>query len=211
MGLFIAFEGPDGSGKSTQARRLAAWLRARGYPVTETHEPGGTSLGDRVRDIILDPGGPPATALATSFLLSASRTQLVEEVIQPALARAEIVIADRYADSTIAYQSWGGGVPIDLIRQLTAIATGGLRPDLVVYVDVPAEVGMARVQARGKANRLDAEALEFHRRVRTGYQTLIDQEPDRWAPIDGTQSCEEVERRIRAAVLTRIERVAGVI
>lgn len=207
MPFFISFEGPDGSGKSTQARRLAASLRERGYPVTETREPGGTPLGDRIRQLVLDSAGPAATPLAMALLMSASRAQLVEEVINPALREGRIVITDRYADSTMAYQSAGHGLDRDVVESLTTIATGGLRPDLVIYVDVTPEVGLQRVRSRGIDNRLDREALDFHRRVRTRYRELIEAEPARWIVIDGFHSPHDVQADIMRAVEPILESV----
>jgi dTMP kinase len=200
MPLFISFEGPDGSGKSTQARLLVEVLRARGQPVTETREPGGTPLGERIRHLLLDPESPAGTPLAAAFLLSAARTQLVTDVIRPALQRGEIVIADRFADSTLAYQASGHGLDPCIARDLARMATGGLTPDLTVYVDVEAEVGLARVAARGARNRLDAETLAFHQRVQSGYLQLIAEEPQRWIVVDGAFPVDSVHRTILAAL-----------
>ena len=200
MALFISFEGPDGSGKSTQARLLAEVLRGRGYPVTETREPGGTPLGERVRALLLDPQAPSATPLAMTFLFSAARTQLVSEVIRPALSQGETVIADRFADSTIAYQSWGLGLDLAVARQLAEIATGGLYPDVVIYVDVPPIVGLERVAMRGTRNRLDEETLGFHERVRAGYHGLIEEDSGRWIVIDGDAPVEVVHGNVLQAL-----------
>ncbi|HEX8919593.1 MAG TPA: dTMP kinase [Chloroflexota bacterium] len=196
MPLFISFEGPDGSGKSTQAHLLARVLQSRGLRVVETREPGGTPLGERVRDVALNPHSPPATPLALAFLMSAARAQLVAEVIAPALADGQVVISDRYADSTAAYQGFGLGVDLLDIRELTRIATGGISPDVIVYVDIPVELGLERVAARGFANRLDEQTLAFHRRVRDGYQTLARQEPRRWLVVDGAANELTVHQRV---------------
>lgn len=207
MGLFITFEGPDGSGKSTQAHLLGESLRSAGHSVTETREPGGTAVGERVRALLLDPDAPQATPLVMALLLSASRSQLVAEVIRPALAGGKTVIADRYAESTVAYQSFGFGLDRRVIGQLTAIATEGLRPDRIVYVDVPPHVGLSRSAARGGRNRLDAASLDFHERVRTGYLELMSEEPDRWVRVDGTRSVECVHR----AILDGLQPVLGTV
>lgn len=207
MALFISFEGPDGSGKSTQAAMLAASLRGQGYRVTETREPGGTELGERIRELVLSPESPSATPLAMTFLLSAARTQLLHEVILPALACGDIVIADRFADSTLAYQSCGLGLDAGLVRQVTAIATGGRSPDVTIYVDVPVETGMARAVARGQGNRLDTENAAFHDRVRTGYLQLMAAEPGRWIDVDGAAPPETVHRAIMERLETTLQAV----
>jgi dTMP kinase len=208
MPLFIAFEGLDGGGKSTQARLLAEALRQRGYAVTETREPGGTALGEGIRGLLLEPDAPPATPLAAAFLLSAARAQLVSEVIAPALARGEVVIADRFADSTVAYQAFGYGLDQEGMVRLVAIATGGLRPDVVVYIDVEPGVGLQRVEARGAGNRFDAETLAFHRRVRQGYRQLAALEPGRWVTVDGAESPDLVHRAVLRALEPFLTRVA---
>jgi dTMP kinase len=209
MPLFISFEGPDGSGKSTQARLLAQALRRQGHTVTETREPGGTPLGEQVRAVLLDPDGPGTSPLAMAFLLSAARAQLVGDVISPALRRGEVVIADRFADSTIAYQSFGLGLDRQVVRQLAEIATGGVYPGTVVYVDVPARIGLQRVAARGERNRLDAASLTFHERVRAGYHQLIREEPERWIVVDGDAPAETVHQRILEALRSTLNEVDG--
>lgn len=196
MPLFISFEGPDGSGKSTQTRLLAAALRKRGLPVTETREPGGTPLGESVRELLLSPSAPEATPLAMALLLSSARAQLVSQVIKPSLRRGDIVIADRYADSTTAYQCYGLGLDMNVVRQLRRLATGGLSPEVVVYVDVPPDVGLRRVSARGGRNRLDRREVGFHARVRSGYQEIMREQPGRWIAVDGTRPEGEVHQRI---------------
>jgi dTMP kinase len=206
MPPFISFEGPDGGGKSTQARLLAADLRDRGHRVTETREPGGTVLGERLRTLILDPASPPAGPLVMALLLSASRAQLVETVIRPARERGEIVIVDRWADSTTAYQGFGLGLDRETIRSLRNIATGGLEPDFTVLVDVPPQVGLERISARGSGDKLDAQTIAFHERVRAGYKTLYSERPDRWIWIDGTAPREKVHCDIVQKVLARVER-----
>jgi dTMP kinase len=196
MSLFIAFEGPDGSGKSTQARLLAAELRRRGEHVTETREPGGTPVGEAVREVLLSPVTADATALAMVFLLSASRTELVHKVIRPALAAGRYVVADRFAASTLAYQAHGLGMDIEDTRAITRIATGGLQPDVSVYVDVQPDVGVARAASRGERNWLDERTLSFHAAVRAGYQRLIAEEPERWVAVSGDAPPEAVHDAI---------------
>jgi len=206
MPLFISLEGPDGSGKSTQARLLVDALRRRGLAVTESREPGGTELGDRIRELVLHPEAPPATPLVMAFLLSASRSQLVSEIVAPALLEGRTVVVDRFADSTVAYQSFGLGVPREIVETLTGIATGGVLPDIRVYIDVPADLGLERVASRGDRNRLDAETLTFHERVRGGYLQLISEEPHRWICVDGAASPPLVHCSIMAALEPVLER-----
>lgn len=197
-------EGPDGAGKSAQATLLAERLAARGHAVTFTREPGGTRLGEQVRQILLDPSDVARGPIADALLFNAARSQLVAEVIRPALERGDIVICDRYATSTMAYQGYGSGVDRDVLAAIQAWVTGGLQPDLVVVIDVPVEVGLARRDA-GRAEELtrfeDGERhdLAFHERVRAGYDEMAMADPTRWVVIDGSGSLEEV-----AAQVTRV-------
>ncbi len=208
MPLFVTFEGPDGSGKSTQAPLLAAAWRERGRDVVETREPGGTPLGERIRELLLDPEAPRPIPLAMALLLSASRAQLLSDVILPALGRGDIVICDRYADSTMAYQSYGLGLDTEVVRDMTAIATNGVQPDVSIFVDIPVEVGLRRVAARGALNRLDAETVLFHQNVRAGYLQIIAREPERWLVVDGTQAIEVIHEQIVAALTPLLGKVA---
>lgn len=200
MGLFLTFEGPDGSGKSTQARLLALELRARGHDVVETREPGGTHVGEAIRHVLLDLHGPDMNPLTMALLLSASRSQLVAEVIVPALRAGRTVVADRYTDSTVAYQSYGFGLELAVVDDLARIATTGLRPAMSVFVDVPVELGLDRVRSRGSHNRLDQPDIAFHNRVRNGYLQSIEREPRRWFVVDGTED----PQRVHAAVIRRL-------
>src|SRR5262245_42959942 len=206
MSLFITFEGPEGSGKSTQARLLYEHLHARGYPIILAREPGGTRISDLIRRIVLDLQHTEMAPPTEILLFSAARPQLVSQAIRPYLDLGGVVLCDRYADSTYAHQGYGLGRDLDELRAITAIATGGLLPDLSIYLDLSAEEGLERKQlkARGKGlaeqggpplgrtpdvprrpaavewNRLDARDLAYHRRVVAGYQALIAQEPERW-------------------------------
>ena len=207
--MFITFEGPEGSGKTTQIQQLYTYLREQGYPVVLTREPGGTSIGDQIRAILHDPRNTDMRPEAEILLYSASRAQLVAQVIRPALARGDIVLCDRYADSTLAYQGYGHGLDLDLLRRITAFATGGLIPDLTIYLDVPVEEGLRRKQAAYRAgtaewNRMDAQTVEFHRRVREGYLRMAAAEPERWHIIDATAPPEAVQAAIRQVVEQRL-------
>lgn len=203
-GLFITFEGPEGSGKSSQARALADSLRQRGLPVTLTREPGGTPIGYQIREIILTPRNTAMAPRTEVLLLSAARAQHVAERIQPALADGQIVISDRFADSTLAYQGYGLGLDLAALRALTAFATGGVMPDLTIYLDCPPTVGLARkaqaAQAGGEWNRLDQKPVEYHERVRRGYLALAAAESDRWQVVDAAQPAEYVQHLINAQV-----------
>ena len=204
MSLFITFEGPEGSGKTTQARLLVEYLRARGYPVLYTREPGGTEISEQIRHVILSTRNKAMQSEAEVLLFSAARAQIVAELIRPALAGGKIVICDRYADSTMAYQGYGLGLDLDALRAITRFATGGLVPERTFYVDVPVEVGLARRQ-RGEMNRLDQKEVAYHTRVRNGYLALIQAEPHRFIVIDGSQTIEQVQQEIRTRMLLELQ------
>lgn len=202
--MFISFEGPEGGGKTTQIARLKERLTALGRHVITTREPGGTPIGDRVRGILLDRDSHIAP-MAELLLYSASRAQLVETVIRPQLAAGGIVICDRYADSTLAYQGYGRGLSLEALRQITAIATGGLQPHLTLCLDLDPAEGLRRRHASGEAlNRLDALELAFHERVRAGYHALIAAEPGRWAVIDAARPPDQVAESVWEAVRARL-------
>lgn len=193
-GWFVTFEGGDGSGKTVQAGRLATFARAAGVPVTLTREPGGTWAGERIREILL---GASSTneriaSRADALLFSASRAQLVAEVVQPALARGELVIDARHADSTVAYQGYGRGLDTGELRAIQLFATDGLLPDLTVLLDLPVEVGLAR-KAKRERNRFETGFdLAFHRRVRDGYLAMAAAEPGRFVVVDASAGTDEV-------------------
>jgi dTMP kinase len=195
--MFITFEGPDGCGKTTQARMLVDYFNARNIPAILTREPGGTAISEQIREVILSKRNFTMQSETEALLFSAARAQIVAELIRPALATGKIVVCDRYADSTLAYQGYGLGLDLDALHAITKFATGGLVPDLTFYVDVPVEVGLAR-RHRGETNRLDQKAAEYHARVRAGYLELARGEPRRWVIIDGTRSIEVVQDDIRA-------------
>jgi dTMP kinase len=202
--VFITFEGTEGSGKSEQARRLAARLREHGLPVLATHEPGGTQLGTEVRQLVLARDELGIDPRAEALLMNASRAQLVETVIRPALLRGEIVVSDRFADSTLAYQGGGRGLDRQELTSVISFATAGLQPDMTMLLDVPVEVGLARKHAQEQLNRFEAEALAFHARVRAAYRAMADSDPDRWRCFNGTEVPERLEEHIWSAVVQRM-------
>jgi dTMP kinase len=198
-GFFISFEGVDGSGKSTQLEMLAGELRRRGGSVLTTREPGGTPLGARLRESLLDIN-EQVDPLAELLIFAADRAHHVRTVIQPALAESKIVLSDRYADATVAYQGSGRGFSREIITQVVQLATGGLKPDLTLFFDLPVEEGLRRIAARGSQgtnpDRLDAEDVAFHRRVREGYLAINAAEPDRFRVIDAIGTAEEIHQRV---------------
>ncbi|NJD29275.1 MAG: dTMP kinase [Chloroflexi bacterium] len=200
-GRFITIEGPDGAGKTLQAQRLVDALEARGLPVRSTREPGGTALGERIREILLGPGGPPISPGADALLFNAARAQLVVEVIRPALEAGTIVVGARHADSTLAYQGYGAGVSLAALRALADVAVGDLRPDRTILLDIPAEVGLARKTADGVTRFEASFDVEFHQRVREGFLALAAAEPERWVVIDASASPEDVGRQVLEAAL----------
>lgn len=200
-GWFITIEGPDGAGKTTQAESLADHLRGRGHAVLVTREPGGTWLGERVRELLLARTGSTVSTdpVTDAILFNAARRQLVTEVIRPALTAGRTVICARYADSTLAYQGYGAGVPLDRLRTLQALATDGLQPHLTILLDLPVEAGLKR-KAPGDVTRFEAEFdLPFHRRVRDGFLALASETPERFAVIDAARRSEEVATAVNTA------------
>jgi dTMP kinase len=204
---FITFEGIEGCGKSTQARLLAEVL---GKGVCLTREPGGTELGRGIRALVLDHRGHDVSAEAEVLLFFADRAQHVREVVRPALQAGRTVISDRYVDSSLAYQGYGRGLSLTLLSAVAELATGGLRPDLTVWLDVPVEVGLTRVGRRGDHDRLESEAREFHERVRGGYAALLAREPQRWIQVEATGSPQDVGTRVLSALRARGWRTDGV-
>jgi len=204
--MFITLEGAEGSGKTTQARLLAERLRGEGHRVLPLHEPGGTALGEEIRALLLQPDGAPIEPMAEALLFAACRAQLVTAVIRPALTRGELVVADRFADSTRAYQGAGRGLPGEALESMIHIATGGLVPDLTILLQVSTECGLGR-RARGDLaewTRFEAEQREFHERVCAAYSSLARAEPARWSVVDAEQAVEAVHADIWRIVVSKV-------
>lgn len=207
--MFITFEGPEGSGKTRQLAALTEYLRQCGYTVLATREPGGTVIGDQIRTVLSDLKNTAMRPRTETLLFQASRAQLVEEVMRPCLERGGVVLCDRYADSTLAYQGYGHCFDLDELTALIRFATGGLQPDLTLLLDVDVEEGLRRKRSGGEWNRLDAYDLDFHRRVRLGFLKMARSEPQRWVLVDAGQPPEAVEAAIRTAVMARLSRSAA--
>ncbi len=201
--MFITFEGGEGSGKTTQIALLREWLERRGLRTLTTCEPGGTPLGAKLRELLLDVRSQLVPS-AELLLYAADRAQHVAALIRPALQSGTIVLSDRYADSTLAYQGYGRGLDLVDLQQITAFATSGLQPDLTFFLDIDPAQGLARRAQEGALNRLDALSVEFHQRVRSGYLALIAAQPERWVRIDADQPLAVVQGTIAAVVEERL-------
>lgn len=201
--MFVTIEGIEGSGKTTQVRLLAEALGRLGVRVRVTHEPGGTPLGERIRELLLHRRDLEISPLAELFLILADRAEHLERVVRPALARGEVVLSDRFSESTLAYQAYGRGLDLDLVRTADAAVRQGLSPDLTFVLDCPVAVGLARTQLRragSRPDRFESEAASFHERVRTGFLALAAADPARIRVVDGTQPPERCAAEIFAAV-----------
>ncbi len=201
---FITLEGPEGGGKTTHARLLADHLRALGLDVVLSREPGGTPIGDSIRRTLMDFAHEGMSPHAEFLLFSASRAQLVRQVIRPALQAGRTVVLDRFYDSSLAYQGYGHRLDLEALRLITRFATDGLNPDLTLLLDLPVEIGLARKQREGEWNRLDAYDLDFHQRVRQGYAALAALEPQRWITIDANRPLDVVQADLQRAVVERL-------
>jgi dTMP kinase len=202
-GWFIAFEGVEGAGKTTQLDLLRQELEVRGHEVVATREPGGTPVGERIRAILLDPVAADLEPRTEALLFAAARAQLVEQVIRPALDRGAVVLCDRYLDSSLAYQGEARGLGRDWVEQVNRWATAGLLPHLVVLLDLDPAAGLAR--GGGRRDRIEDQTLEFHRAVRRGFRTLAAEQPDRFLVVDAAQPADQVAGQVRAGVLARME------
>jgi dTMP kinase len=203
--MFITLEGPEGSGKTSHIPVLVEHLREKGYTVFPTREPGGTSIGEQIRQVIHDLKNVEMHPRTETLLYQAARAQIVEQVIRPRLAAGEIVISDRYFDSTIAYQGYGHQQDLDQVRALVTYATGGLMPDLTILLDIDVEAGLKRKTQNGAEwNRLDAYTIEFHQRVRQGYLAMVKAEPARWVLVDASHDWDVVQSALRTTILRRL-------
>jgi dTMP kinase len=198
--VFIAFEGGEGAGKSTQVRRLQQWLTDEGLLARATREPGGTPSGQAIRDIVLDHAHAALSARAEALLYAADRAQHVHDVIRPALEAGEVVITDRFIDSSLAYQGAGRTIPLDDVRMLSRWATEGLWPDLTVLLDLPPEEGLTRARGRAVADRLESESLEFHQRVRQTFRALAEADAEHYLVLDALRGPDDLAAEIRVRV-----------
>lgn len=203
--MLITFEGLEGSGKTSQLPILDRYLRESGYAVFCTREPGGTDIGDQVREVLLMRENTAMHKHTEILLFQASRAQLVAEVIRPRLEKGEVVLCDRYADSTIAYQGYGLEVDLAQVQTIVDFATGGLKPDLTLFLDVDVEAGLQRRNQGGDVNRLDVKSLEYYQRVRAGYYEMMKAEQERWEVIDANKPSDEVQAALREVVLAKLE------
>lgn len=207
--MFITFEGSEGGGKSTQITLLSFYLRQEGYKVITTREPGGTMIGEQVRNCLHDVTNKNMMPTAEALLYSASRAQLVEEVIRPALASRHIVLSDRYADSTIAYQGHGRGLDINDLTRLNRFATGGLKPHLTFLFEIDIEDGLSRRESGGvEMNRMDLQKKDFYLRVMDGYRELAESNPGRWIRIDASRPVEVIQTDLRRHIMERLKNFA---
>ena len=202
--MFITLEGPEGSGKTSHMPYLVEYFREKGYTVFPTREPGGTAIGEQIREVIHDLKNVEMHPRTETLLYQAARAQIVEQVIRPHLEAGEVVISDRYADSTIAYQGYGHQQNLEQVRALVQYATGGLIPDLTVLLDLDVEIGLGRKKNDNEWNRLDAYTVEFHRRVRAGYRELARQGGSRWVTIDAGKEWQEVQADLRRVIEERL-------
>lgn len=204
--MFITLEGPEGSGKSMQIRGLADFIRAQGHEVLTTREPGGTFIGDQIRQVIMSMENTMMHPNTEILLFCAARAQIVTEVIRPNLEKGVVVISDRYGDSTLAYQGYGHGLHLPTLHEILRFATGGLMPDLTLLLDVDVEKGLKRRQTGGgEWNRLDAQQVEFHKRVRAGYLKMAAEDPARWQVIDAGNDPQQVQKDLREKVRAKLE------
>jgi dTMP kinase len=204
-GWFITFEGVEGSGKTTQIRLAGEFLREKGFPVFMSQEPGGTPLGERIREILLNRGGFDISGEAEVFLFAAARAQHTDAVIRPALEKGQVILCDRFSDATIAYQAYGRGLPLETVREICRFASRGISPHLTLLFDLPVEKGLERAFRRiagreeaSREDRFEREQLDFHRRIREGYLTIAREEPGRVKIVDASRDIESTRREVRA-------------
>ncbi|HCS39909.1 MAG TPA: dTMP kinase [Anaerolineaceae bacterium] len=206
--MFITLEGPEGSGKSMQICELADFVRQRGFEVFTTREPGGTFIGDQIREVIMRMDNTMMHPNTEILLFCAARAQIVTEVIRPNLEKGMVVISDRYGDSTLAYQGYGHGLDRKILKEILKFATSGLQPDLTLLLDVDVDEGLNRkIKGGSEWNRLDAQKVEFHRRVRNGYLEMAKEEPERWRVINASFDPQKVQNDIREVISAKLESV----
>jgi len=203
--MFITLEGPEGSGKSTQIKRLAKRLESMGFPVITTREPGGTPIGDQIRQVLVRMENKELHPRTEILLFLAARAQLVEQLIKPALQDGKIILCDRYGDSTLAYQGYGHGLDLEKLRQMLDFATDHLKPDLTILLDLDVKLGLMRKKAEDEWNRLDAYEVLFHERVREGYLNLAREEPNRWRIVDASQGIDAVQEDLLRIILDALK------
>ena len=203
--MFITLEGPEGSGKTSHIPYLVEFLREKGYTVFPTREPGGTSIGEQIREVLHSLKNTEMHPRTETLLYQAARAQFVEQIVRPHLNAGEVVLSDRYADSTLAYQGYGHQQDLGQVRQLIHYATGGLVPNLTILLDVDVEIGLKRKKKSDEWNRMDAYTVEFHQRVRAGYLEMVKQEPARWVMVDAGQGWDEVQQSLRAVILKKLQ------
>jgi len=203
--MFITLEGPEGSGKSTQIKHLAKRLEEMGYSVITTREPGGTPIGDQIRQVLVRMENKELHPRTEILLFLAARAQLVEQVIKPALQDGKIILCDRYGDSTLAYQGYGHGLDLEQLRRMLDFATDHLKPDLTILLDLDVKTGLMRKKAEDEWNRLDAYEALFHERVRDGYLQLAREEPERWRIVDASQAIDAVQEDLFRIILGALE------
>ena len=205
-GIFISFEGIEGTGKTTQARLLSERLIREGYEVILTQEPGGTVIGNKIREILLHVDHREMSYMTELLLYNAARAQHLSEKILPAINEGKVVITDRFTDSTVAYQGYGRGIDISLIMSIDSVATGGIKPHLTILFDLDVEVGLKRNRGINKVDRLELEDIEFHKRVREGYLHISEKEPERVRIVDATMPVEEISEKVWEIVRWRLEK-----
>ena len=203
--MFITLEGPEGSGKTSHLPHLVEYLREKGYSVFPTREPGGTSIGEQIREVLHSLKNAEMNPRTETLLYQAARAQFVEQILKPHLAAGEVVLSDRYADSTIAYQGYGHQQDLAQMRALVQYATGGLVPDLTILLDLDVELGLKRKTKADEWNRLDAYTVDFHKRVRAGYLELVKQKPRRWAVIDASRAWDMVQADLRKVIEQKLK------
>jgi dTMP kinase len=202
--MFITLEGPEGSGKTSHIPHLVQYLREKGYIVFPTREPGGTSIGEQIREVLHNLKNAEMNPRTETLLYQAARAQFVEQILRPHLTAGELVLSDRYADSTIAYQGYGHQQNLEQVRTLVQYATGGLMPDLTILLDLDVDLGLRRKKKADEWNRLDAYTVEFHERVRAGYLELAKREPERWVIVDASQPWDAVQAELRKIVENKL-------